>query len=85
MEHMGYRDLLPQIVSISTELIEAELSPQQRVSVLAIVGNYLNEWSEYHLNEFERVGEKQDKGAHEALNEIAQDFLSASRYATSNE
>lgn len=82
---MGYRELLPQIDSISTELIDAELSPQQRENVLAIVGNYLNEWSEYHHNEFERIGEKQDKGAHEALSQMAQDFLSESRYATSTE
>jgi len=82
---MGYFELLPRIDDLCNELDEAGFSAKQRESMLAVFGNYLNEWSEYHLNEFQRIGEKQDRGAHEVLNEMAQDFLSASRYSTSTE
>lgn len=82
---MGYFELLPRIDDICKELTEADFSAQQRETLLAMFGNYLNEWSEYHLNEFQRVGEKQDRGAYEALDQMAQDFLSASRYSTSTD
>lgn len=76
---MGYRDLLPQVDSVTSELTEAGLSPEQRQRILGAVGILLVEHSDYYLNEYERVGERQDRGAHEALAELAQDFLTASR------
>ena len=82
---MGYRELLPQVDSVSSQLNDAGLSPQQRESVLAAVGYYLEQYSDFYHNEYQRVGERQDQGAHEALNEIAQDFLSESRYATATD
>lgn len=79
---MGYRDLLPQVESVTSEMIDADLSPEQRQRILSAVGTLLVHYSDYYLNEYQRVGERQDQGAHDALAELAQDFLSESRYAT---
>lgn len=79
---MGYRDLLPQVDGVTSEMTEAGLSPEQRQRILSAVGTLLMEHSDYYLNEYQRVGERQDQGAHDALAELAQDFLSESHYAT---
>jgi len=85
MSVMGYRDLLPQVDSVTSEMIDAGLSPEQRQRIMSAVGTLLVEYSDYHLNEYQRVGERQDQGAHDALAELAQDFLSESRCPTAVE
>lgn len=82
---MAYRDLLPGADSLAVDFSDAGLTKEQQQRVFDSTAHFLNEYAEYYQNEYERVGEKGDKGAQEALTEIVDMFTSEARYSTAQE
>lgn len=82
---MGYRELLPDTDSVATDLKDAGLTPEQRQRALDSVAYMIGEYADYYDNEYQRFGERSDKGAHEALSEIAEMFRSEARYSTAKQ
>lgn len=82
---MGYRDLLPDGDYIADRLNKAGLTREQQQHTFEAFAHLITDYADYYLNEYERVGEKQDLGAHEALTEMAQMFESEARYSTAKE
>jgi len=71
---MGYRELLPDVNHVATEMDKAGLNKSQQSQVLRAFAYVMDEHAQYFDNEYERIGEKQDMGASEALSQFADDF-----------
>lgn len=82
---MGYRELLPKADYIADRLNKAGLTREQQQETFEAFAHLINEYSDFHQNEYERVGEKQDLGAQEALSDLALMFESEARYSTAEE
>jgi hypothetical protein len=79
---MGYRELLPQADVVANRLKEAGLTPDQQQAAFESFAYLLDEYADYYQNEYERVGEKEDRGAQQALFEMAEMIRSEGRYST---
>jgi hypothetical protein len=82
---MGYRNLLPDADSVAVDLADAGLTAEQQQRVFDSVAYFISEYADFYQNEYERIGEKEDKGAQEALGEIVEMFRSEARYSTSKQ
>lgn len=71
---MGYRELLPDVHHVVAEMDKAGLDKLQQSQVLRAFAYVLDEHAQYFNNAYQRIGEKQDLGASEALAEFAEDF-----------
>lgn len=82
---MAYRDLLPETSTVTTALRNEGLTPEQQQNVLDAVSQLLQEHADYYQYEYDRIGEKDDRGAGSALQEMGDSFRSEARYATAND
>ncbi|MCM3556778.1 hypothetical protein M3697_16965 [Janibacter melonis] len=74
---MGYFELLPTPEDVSEQLSQAGLTAAHRKEALHAVAYFLGEHSDYYDNEWQRVGEKEDRGSHDTLKQLAQEFRDA--------
>jgi hypothetical protein len=82
---MGHFELLPEPGTITEAMRDAGMTPDQQQAVLETMAYVLNEHAEYHDSEYQKIGEKTDKGAAEALTFFADAFRSDARYATATD
>ena len=82
---MGYQELLPVADYVADRLNKAGLTREQQQVTFEAFAHLISEYADFYSNEYERVGEKQDLGAHEALTELSQMFESEARYSTAKE
>ena len=66
---MAHRDLLPQSADLRRDLAEVGLTGEQVDAVLSAVSYHLRMWADYYGDEYEKIGDKDLKGAREALQE----------------
>lgn len=66
---MAHRDLLPQSANLRSDLAESGLTGEQVNAVLVAVSYHLRMWADYYSDEYQKIGDKDLKGAHEALQE----------------
>lgn len=71
---MGYYELLPTPDDLSEELAKAGLTAAQRKEALDAVAYFLGEHSDYYKSEFQRVGEKEDRGSHDTLSKLSREI-----------
>lgn len=81
---MGYKELLPQGEDISKKLIESGFDNSQRQTIFDVFGEFLREHAEYYENQYDKIGERDDRGAAGALHTIADWFESESRYSSTH-
>lgn len=81
---MAYEDLLPTVEELAESLSKENVPPETIALVFERVGDLLDEHAQYHEYEFDRVGEKESRGANDALQEMADHFRSSGRYATAH-
>ncbi|WP_068426736.1 hypothetical protein [Janibacter terrae] len=74
---MGYYELLPTPDDLSEELAKAGLTAAQRKEALDAVAYFLGEHGDYYKNEFQRVGEKEDRGSHDTLSKLPREIHEA--------
>lgn len=77
MGRMAHYDLLPRVAQLHEELVARGLSEQLATEALRSVGFHLSLWAEYHDDEYKKYGNKEDKGAAEAVRELSVDLSGA--------
>lgn len=71
---MSYEDLLPDGSSLRESVVKSGMTEEQADRALRLVANWLREHAEYYETQYDSWGHKEHQGAHEALNQRADDI-----------